>query len=150
MGAPGGGKWSPSWGQNASKSKTKKTMQQEGLQDRLGEVLEPSWSGLRAILAALEAILGRFRGVRGVQNHCFSIGFSLYFEKSIFGMQMLILTGLGAILVSPSPTTGLGGFRPANPSFFFSTPNRTSTSPQLHYSKSSQHNSFFDPPRPSF
>ena len=28
--------------------------------------------------------------------------------------------------------------------------NFTSTSPQLHYSKSSQHNSFFDPPRPSF
>ena len=75
LGRPRGVKWSPSWTQNGPKSKTKKKMQREGLQDRLGEVLEPSWSDLRAILAALEAILGRFRGVRGVQNQCFSNGF---------------------------------------------------------------------------
>ena len=40
-------------------------MQKEALQDRLGEVLEPSWSDLGAILAELEAILGRFGVARG-------------------------------------------------------------------------------------
>ena len=56
-------------------------MQKEALQDRLGEVLEPSWSDLGAILAAFEAILGRFEGVWGVKINCFSLSFSLFFEK---------------------------------------------------------------------
>ena len=37
-------------------------MPKEVFQARLREVLEPSWSDLRAILAELEAILGRFGG----------------------------------------------------------------------------------------
>ncbi len=47
----GGGRKSLSWSKNEPKSKTKKTMQQEGLQDRLGEVLEPIYiTGLGVIL----------------------------------------------------------------------------------------------------
>ena len=60
----------------------------------LGAVLERSW----AILAELEAILGRFGGGWGGQNRCFSAGFSLFVEKSSFRIKMIILAGLGAIL----------------------------------------------------
>ena len=48
---------------------------------------------------------------------------------------------LGEVLVSPSPPTGLGGFRSANPPFPFSTPYRTSTSLNLTQLNSSQLNS---------
>ena len=71
-------------------------MQNEALEDRLGEVLEPSWSDLWAILAELEAILGRIRGVREVQNRCFSLGFSILLENK--HIKMVILAGLGSIL----------------------------------------------------
>ena len=73
-------------------------MRQEGLQDRLGEVLKPSWGDLRAVLAALEAIWSRFRGVRGGQNSGFTLGFSLLFEKQVFGIKTRVLAGLGTIL----------------------------------------------------
>ena len=93
-----GGKGAQVGAETEPKSKTKTTMRQEGLQDRLGEVLKPSWGDLRAVLAALEAILGRFRGVRGRQNSGFTLGFSLFFEKSFFCIKTRILAGLGAIL----------------------------------------------------
>ena len=78
-----GSSWAPKRGpngaqvgaQNGPESKTKKKMQKEALEDRLGEVLEPSWSDLGAILAELEAILGRFGAGWGAQNRGFSIGF---------------------------------------------------------------------------
>ena len=60
----------------------------------LGAVLERSW----AILAELEAILGRFGGGWGGQNHCFSLSFSILFENLSFRPKMVILAGLGAIL----------------------------------------------------
>ena len=60
----------------------------------LGGVLERSW----VTLAELEAILERFGGGCGGQNRCFSLGFSILFDKSIFRMKMVILAGLGAIL----------------------------------------------------
>ena len=82
-----GGKGAQVGAETEPKSKTKTTMRQEGLQDRLGEVLKPSWGDLRAVLAALEAILGRFRGVRGRQNSGFTLGFSLFFEKSFFASK---------------------------------------------------------------
>ena len=85
---------------------TKKTMQQEGLQDRLGEVLEPSWTDLEAILAELEAILGRFEGGWRGQHRCFSLGFSILFEKSFFRIKMIIMRGLGAILGPLGPLLG--------------------------------------------
>ena len=60
LGRPRGGqmevKLDPKRTQTGPKSKTKKTMQKESLQDRLGELLEPSWSDLWAILAEVEAI----------------------------------------------------------------------------------------------
>ena len=98
MGAQGGVKWSPSWTQNGPKSKTKKKMPKEVFQARLREVLEPSWSDLWAILAEIEAILGRFGGGWRGQNRCFSSGFSILFEKSLFRIKMVIMGGLGAIL----------------------------------------------------
>ena len=59
-------------------------MQNEALEDRLGEVLEPSWSDLWAILAELEAILGRFRGIREVQNRCFPMAFQYFLNNHFF------------------------------------------------------------------
>ena len=68
----------------------------------LGAVLERSW----AILAELEAILGRF-GVRwGGRNRCFSLRFSMFFAKALFGVKMIIFAGLGAIL---APLGGILG-----------------------------------------
>ena len=57
QGGPRGKQMEPKLG---PKSKTKKKMLKEALQDRLGEVLKTSWGDLWAILAELEAILGRF------------------------------------------------------------------------------------------
>ena len=85
---------------------TKKTMQQEGLQDRLGEVLEPSWTDLEAILAELEAILERFEGGWRGQNHCFSFVFSILKKKPFFRIKMIIMMGLGAILGPLGPLLG--------------------------------------------
>ena len=68
----------------------------------LGAVLERSW----AILAELEAILGRFGGGWGGQNHCFSLGFSILFETSLFRIKMIIMRGLGAILGPLGPLLG--------------------------------------------
>ena len=95
---------------------------------------------LGPLLARLGPLLGRSRAALG----------------AVLGALGAILAALGVLLaapegapVSPSPTTGLGGtqfFAGLHP---FSATSLTSTSPQLHYSKSSQHNSFFDPPRPS-
>ena len=96
--AQGGGKWSPSWTQIGPKSKTEKKMRKEALQNRLGEVLGRSWSRLGTIWAELEAILGRFGGVLGGQNRCFSLGFSILFETCTFRTKIVILAGLGAIL----------------------------------------------------
>ena len=60
----------------------------------LGAVLE----GSLAILAELEAILGRFGVGWEGQNHCFSLCFSILFENPTFCIKMVILAGLGAIL----------------------------------------------------
>ena len=109
MGAQGGGKWSPSWTQIGPKSKTEKKMRKEALQHRLGEVLGRSWSRLGTILAELEPILGRFGGGWGEQNHCFTLGFSLLFEKYTFRTKMDILAGLGAILGPLGANLGLLG-----------------------------------------
>ena len=43
-----------------------------------------------------------------MQNNCFSISFSILFENILFRIKLIIMRGLGAILVSPAPTTGLG------------------------------------------
>ena len=55
-------------------------MQNEALEDRLGEVLEPSWRDLWAILAELEAILGRFGVGWGEQNCGFPLVVHYLFE----------------------------------------------------------------------
>ena len=65
MGAQGEIKWSPSWTQNAPKSKTKKKMPKEVFQARIREVLKPSWSDLWAILAELAAILAELAAILG-------------------------------------------------------------------------------------
>ena len=65
-------------------------MQQEGLQDRLGEVLEASWSDLCAILADLEAILGRFGVGWGGIFIDFLLVFFKFFVKSPFCIKIAI------------------------------------------------------------
>ena len=73
LGRPrGGSNGAQSWTQNGAKSKTKKKMRKAVFQARLREVLGPSWSDLRAILAELEAILGRFGVGWGRRNRCFA------------------------------------------------------------------------------
>jgi len=63
---------------------TKTKMQKEVVQARLRDVLEPSWTDLWAILAELEAILGRFWGGWGEGIRCFSLCFSILFENIRF------------------------------------------------------------------
>jgi len=92
-------KWSPSWTQNGAKSKTKTKMQKEMVQAHLRELLEPSWTDLWAILAEFEAILGPFGGGWGGGNRCFSLRFSILFEKTLSRIHMVILARLGVILV---------------------------------------------------
>ena len=70
-----------------------------------------------AILTGLGAILGRFGAGWGSQKRCFSTGFSMFLEKSRFGIKMIILAGLeaflghlGAILGPLGPNLGRFGF----------------------------------------
>ena len=58
---------------------------------RLGAILGPSWPNLRPSWGDLGA-------AGGGQNHCFSLHFSILFEKSLFRIKMVIMGGLGAIL----------------------------------------------------
>ena len=97
MGAQGGGKWSPSWTQIGSKSKTEKKMRQEALQNGLGQVLEPSWNDLGPSWPNLRPSWDDLEAAGGGQIHCFSSSFSILFETSTFHAKMFILAGLGAI-----------------------------------------------------
>ena len=82
-----------------------RTQIEDGKEDAKRSASKSSWGGLgavlerfRAILAELGAILGRFGGSWGGQNHCFSTGFSILFETCTFRTKIVILAGLGAIL----------------------------------------------------
>ena len=106
MGPQEGGKWSPSWTQIGPKSKTEKKMRKETLQNRLGEVLEPSWNDLGPSWPNLRPSWDDLEAARGRQNHCFSLGFSILFETYTFRTKMVILAGLGAILGPLGPNLG--------------------------------------------
>ena len=66
------------------------------------------------------------------------------------GVSWRVLSPLDRLLVSPSPSPGLGATSLEDASFLFSTSFRTSTSLNLTPLNSTHLNSLFDPPRPPF
>ena len=81
------------------------TQIEDGKEDAKRSAPTSSWGALgvvleryRAILAEVEAILGRFGGGWEGQNHCFSLRFSILFDTSTIRTKFVILADLGAIL----------------------------------------------------
>ena len=94
LGSQNGAKIDPKTIQNRSRFSRANKYPSRPSWNRLGAVLGRSW----AILTGLGTIFGRFGAGWGAQIRLFSLGFSILFEKSRFGIKMVILAGLGVIL----------------------------------------------------